>query len=761
MINKNQNKAKQDPIIFYTTFRFLLAAGFLGFFACYNFFILNHEILQAKQDAALTLFMGNQCGLVQQVTLSSVTYAQSIDVEDRKLLREDIRATLQGLLFFHTTSNDIVSKETGLSLPLVRHLRKAYTAPPNFLNDQVENYISSVKKFLLGSPIRLSSSHPSIVELKNLSSKLVGALLSAGQDFQEKSERKIIWLQWQSVVFFILNLLCLVLVGIFVFRPIIKKTSHYLSQLKTVNEALEVKVAERTAELAQKADELEHSNQELRQQMEVRQKAEQDLLKANAFLDSIIENIPNMIFIKDAEELRFVRFNKAGEKLLGRPREEFLGKNDYAFFPQEQADFFTQKDRETLHKKELLDIPEEPLQTQNKELRILHTKKIPVMDSAGRPAYLLGISEDITEKIRSEEKLRELSLAMENALDGIARLDSSMNFLSVNKAYAAMMGYESGEMEGLNRLATVCPEDRDKARAAFEEMRESGKAEVEVKVMKKDGSVFHQYVVMVRAEDKNQNFKGFYSFAKDVTERKYRESLEIKSELIQIVSHELRTPIHSVKEGISIVLEGLTGKLTDEQREVLAIAERCADRLVRLVNNVLAFHKFEAGMIEFNIKKTNMNNLLQEIAEFMRPLAEDKGLSLGIQLQGDLPQIEADRDKIFQVLMNFLQNAIKFTPQGGITITSESKDQAIKVSVRDTGIGIQDKDLPKIFRKFGQIESAKLIAPGGTGLGLAIAKKIIEQHHGRIEVESEYQKGSCFSFILPLEQPKAPSPHGH
>lgn len=751
-MKKNGTQPKQDPIIFYTTLRFLLAVVFLGFFSCYNFLILNHEVHQAKQDAALVIFMGNQCGLIQQATLSSVTYAQSFDTEDRKLLREDVRATLQELLFFHTTSNDLVVTETGLPLPLVRILRKTYTLPPHFLNNQVENYISAIKKFLLGSPIHLSSTHPSVVELKNQSSKLVSALLFTIQDFQEQSRKKIEWLQWQGILFFVLNLLCLAVVGFFVFRPIIKKTSQYLLQLKTVNEALEIKVAERTAELERKAAELARSNQNLREQVEVRKKTEQELLEANTFLDSIIENIPNMIFIKDAEELRFVRFNKAGEKLLGYHRQELMGKNDYVFFPKEQADFFTQKDRETLQKKELLDIPEEPIQTQNQGLRILHTRKIPILGQDGKPAYLLGISEDITEQIRSEEKLRELSLAMENALDGIARLDSNMCFISVNKAFAAMMGYTPQEMEGLSHLAIVCPEDKDKARAALEEMRENGKAETEFKVVRKDGSIFHQYEVLVRTEKKNQTFAGFYCFAKDVTERKYKEALEIKSELIQMVSHELRTPIHSVKEGINIVLEGLTGKITDEQKEVLSIAERCADRLVRLVNNVLAFHKFEAGMVEFNIKKTNMNGLLQEIAEFMRPLAEDKGLSLNVQLQEKLLEVEMDRDKIFQVLMNFLQNAIKFTPQGSVTLVSEVKNQYVKISVRDTGIGIQDKDLPKIFRKFGQIESAKLIAPGGTGLGLAISKKIIEQHHGLIEVESEYQQGSCFSLTLPLQQ---------
>lgn len=126
-------------------------------------------------------------------------------------------------------------------------------------------------------------------------------------------------------------------------------------------------------------------------------------------LDSIVENIPDMIFMKDAEELRFVRLNKAGEELIGLPRDRLLGKNDYDFFPKDQADFFTAKDREVLAHGGVLDIPAEPLQTKDRGLRILHTKKIPLRDAAGRPRYLLGMSEDVTERVNTEARLRSLN----------------------------------------------------------------------------------------------------------------------------------------------------------------------------------------------------------------------------------------------------------------------------------------------------------------------------------------------------------------
>ncbi len=139
--------------------------------------------------------------------------------------------------------------------------------------------------------------------------------------------------------------------------------------------------------------------------------AEQELKSVNSFLDSVLENIPNMVFVKDAYDLRFVRFNKAGEKLLGHSKKELLGKNDYDFFPKEQADFFTEKDNAVLNQNDIVDVPEEPIETKNGQ-RWLHTKKIPILSPAGRPRYLLGISEDITDirraKLDLEQKTKEL-----------------------------------------------------------------------------------------------------------------------------------------------------------------------------------------------------------------------------------------------------------------------------------------------------------------------------------------------------------------
>ncbi|HWO56353.1 MAG TPA: PAS domain-containing protein [bacterium] len=168
-------------------------------------------------------------------------------------------------------------------------------------------------------------------------------------------------------------------------------------------EMMESQIFRRAQEVAEASRQLKEANAEYK-------RAEEEARAAKALAESILENIPNMVFVKDAKELRFVRFNRAGEALLGYSREQLIGKSDYDFFPPEEADFFTSQDRAVLEGGQLVDIPEEPIQTKDKQVRFLHTKKLPINGPDGKPAYLLGISEDITERKLAEERIRQLNL---------------------------------------------------------------------------------------------------------------------------------------------------------------------------------------------------------------------------------------------------------------------------------------------------------------------------------------------------------------
>ncbi|AZZ37170.1 hypothetical protein CIK05_10345 [Bdellovibrio sp. qaytius] len=172
----------------------------------------------------------------------------------------------------------------------------------------------------------------------------------------------------------------------------------------------------------------------MRDLKEVRKETEQaelELHKANMFLNAVVENIPDMVFVKEAKELRFTRFNRAGLELLGFSQHDLIGKNDYDFFPRAEADFFTKMDRNVLDSKSMIDIPEEPIQTNFKGQRFLHTKKVPIYDENGNPAYLLGISEDITDRKLAEETQRNLWKEQQARLDAEKALQLRDDFISI------------------------------------------------------------------------------------------------------------------------------------------------------------------------------------------------------------------------------------------------------------------------------------------------------------------------------------------
>jgi len=239
---------------------------------------------------------------------------------------------------------------------------------------------------------------------------------------------------------------------------------------------------------------------------------------------------------------------------------------------------------------------------------------------------------------------------------------------------------------------------------------------------------------------------GFDITARYRMEETLRDSARIKSEFTSMVSHELRTPLAAIKEGISLVLDGVTGSLNETQEKTLGIARTNVDRLNRLVNEILDFHKLESGRMEFNFAEQDLNHLVKEAWQSMHAVAEKKGLLLMIQLDSALPRMRFDRDKINQVLTNLLNNALKFTEEGMVILETSKGDNYAEVRVKDSGIGIKSDSLEKIFERFTVLEARD----GGAGLGLAISKHIIDRHRGKIWAESELGKGSVFHFRLPF-----------
>lgn len=242
---------------------------------------------------------------------------------------------------------------------------------------------------------------------------------------------------------------------------------------------------------------------------------------------------------------------------------------------------------------------------------------------------------------------------------------------------------------------------------------------------------------------------------REVEERKKaQEALtqmsQLQSELTSTVSHELRTPLAVIKESLAILHEGAAGSVNAEQKDLIETAKGNVERLTRLINAVLDYQKLDSHSMKFQITEHDMNAFVKEVVKGFVPVAKSKGLELRTELGQAIPKAMFDQDRMTQVLINLVHNAIKFTEKGKITIqTSAGAGKEVQVSVRDEGVGIRAEDIPKLFKIFSQASGSHR-GTGGTGLGLAISKKIVEAHQGVIGVESVYGKGSHFYFILPV-----------
>ena len=246
----------------------------------------------------------------------------------------------------------------------------------------------------------------------------------------------------------------------------------------------------------------------------------------------------------------------------------------------------------------------------------------------------------------------------------------------------------------------------------------------------------------------NGKSQGAVAILRDIT--KAKEVDRMKSEFVSSVSHELRTPLTTMKEFVSILLDGIGGSLSNEQEEYLHIVKSNIARLARIVSDLLDISRLESGRIELNLEPINIALLTRQVATSLQPNIESAKLSLEIELPPDFPSAYADADRVSQVLINLITNAERHTPQGGkITISGKNLGKGLQLNVSDTGEGIPEDRQEEIFDRFRQLHRTPGPGAKGTGLGLAIVKEIISLHKGKIWVESEPGKGSSFHFTLP------------
>jgi PAS domain S-box-containing protein len=500
-----------------------------------------------------------------------------------------------------------------------------------------------------------------------------------------------------------------------------------------------------------------------------RKKAERQLQAAELRYRTIFENSAVAIMMVD-EQHQLVSWNKFTEQLLGMTQDQLLGRPVQEFYPESEW----QKIRAlSIRRKGMEHHLETKMIRGDGTLVDVDISLSVVRDSEGKVTGSIGVVQDITERLRVHEildrKQKNLEAIFDAAPVGMLLVNQQMRVVRANdtirqisgKAYPEVIDHDACAALGCLRRPDA-PGGTDCASCSFRSKVEmvlaSGEPVRGLEVQPRLNQEGDQAQPWLSLSVEPVNVDGAQHVVvalNDVTDRKraeeeLKDTMEMKSQFISTVSHELRTPMTAMKEAVIIVLEEIAGKLNKDQKHFLDIAQRNIDRLLRLIDDVLDFQKLNAGKMKFHLQANDVAAVVKEAYATMQPHAAKSWVDLAVELEPHLPAALFDGDRIMQALTNLISNAIKFTPEGGrVLVSAHRREEHLVIQVSDTGYGIPKEDLPKLFNQFFRVHR-----PGkeikGTGLGLAIVGKIVAGHGGRIEVESELDKGTTFTVLLPL-----------
>ena len=357
--------------------------------------------------------------------------------------------------------------------------------------------------------------------------------------------------------------------------------------------------------------------------------------------------------------------------------------------------------------------------------------------------------QDTAERRRAESALKESEASMralvDNMLGGLIVIEPSGFIEMVNPAAERIFGYTKDELVGRHLALLVPPQAGPDPRVFLKAAAGKALGRIsEWEGRRKNGEVFPFELSMF--EFTTNTGRHLAGSVRDISEGKEVERL--KKEFLSTVSHELRTPLTSLRGSLGLLAGGALGDLSDEAREVVEIAERNCTRLIGLVNDILDLERLEAGRLELRIEEAPLAAILQRSVESVMGMADTHGVKL--EARPTKARVRGDADRLVQVVINLVSNAVKFSPRdSAVTVSARTEGPWVEVRVADRGRGIPAALRDAIFERFKQVEASDARQKGGTGLGLAICKAIVEQHGGQIGVESEEGQGSTFWFRVP------------
>jgi PAS domain S-box-containing protein len=381
------------------------------------------------------------------------------------------------------------------------------------------------------------------------------------------------------------------------------------------------------------------------------------------------------------------------------------------------------------------------------------------IDSKGNAVLesVLPLMTELKNVTASLEQARSEMHAMLNATsEAMMLLSPSGNMMWLNRAFERFFALDTSEVSGslfhsLKSHWDKVFEDSNRFNHVIKLMDEKSDAAgretvFQIWPQKREIEIYSAPVV-----NANQENLGHLFVFRDVTRE--REVERLKSEFVSLVSHEFRTPLTSIRGYTEMMLDGDIGELSNEERDFLNTILRNATHLTEIVNDLLVVSRLEAGAIKLNLTSVDMSELIKEAIDLLRPQFNDKKQKIKTDISQGLPILEADSQRINQILVNLLSNAHKYTPEGGsISVSLHHDSNWVRVDVRDSGIGLSKEEKEKLFTKFYRAENPETTKAGGTGLGLWITRSLVNMHGGEISVTSQPGKGSTFIFTLPIRK---------
>ncbi|MBN1872126.1 MAG: PAS domain-containing protein [Candidatus Omnitrophica bacterium] len=345
---------------------------------------------------------------------------------------------------------------------------------------------------------------------------------------------------------------------------------------------------------------------------------------------------------------------------------------------------------------------------------------------------------------------KETEAVIRSIAEGLVVVDAKGKVVMMNPAAEKLLGVQRKDkigkpiLENLKREQLVSLVKENPEKGGDKEIELVSKEDDTKRILRSSSAVI---------EDEGGQTVGMVSVLTDITKQK--EIDQLKSNFVSNITHELRTPLVAVQKSITLLLSRNAGQISDTQEHFLSAADRNLKRLSILIDDLLDLSKIEAGKLKLKYELASVGKIIDDTIENLFTWAKTKSISVVKKVSEALPEVNMDADRILQVMNNLVGNAIKFTPENG-TITIEAKlledKEELEVSVADTGIGITQEDMEKIFDRFYQAGERTLTDISGTGIGLSISKEIVELHGGRIRVESNESVGAKFIFTIPINR---------